>query len=161
MKRFAIAAAILAILAAFGFWWFSPTQVIKRRTKSLLSTLTIESGSGKITRQMGTYSLGKLLAPRVQLETPTIDEANGTFDRAEMESAFSWLCNQARQTHFKLTRLQSIEVTGENAQVTLTLNGLVELPTYRPADGNYFVTFDWEKTADGWQLTHATWEKTP
>jgi hypothetical protein len=140
MKRLSIAAVILAIFAAFGLWWFSPTQVVKRRTQSLLSILTIDSGSGKITRQMGAYSLNKLLAPRVQLETPTIDEANGTFDRAEMESAFSWLCQQAKQ---------------------LTLNGLVELPTYRPVDGNFFVTFDWKKSDDGWQLTHAKWEETP
>ena len=161
MKRATLAAAVVGILVASGFWWFSPTQVIKRQTKSLLDILTIEKSSGKVSRQMGTQSLSQFLAPQVELETPTIEESNGTFERADVESAFAWLCNQAKQTHFKLTELQSITTSGNQAQVRLKLDGLVELPTYRPVDGNFFVTFNWLKTAEGWQLTYAKWEQTP
>ncbi len=162
MKRI-IPAAIIAVLICivFGYWWSSTTQVLKRRTQSLLSTMTLESGNGRVTRQMGVYSLEKLLAPQVELISPTIDEANGTFDRDEMKSAYSWLCNNSRQTHFKLNEIESVSVTGETAQVTLTLNGLVELPSYRPVDGNFFVTFEWKKSDDGWQLTRAKWDKIP
>jgi hypothetical protein len=162
MKRIIPAAVIAAvILAIFGYWWSSPTQVLKRRTKSLLSTLTLESGNGKITRQMGAYSLGKLLAQQVELITPTIDEANGTFERAEMESAYAWLCSNSKKTSFKINEFESVSVTGATAQVTFTLDGLVELPSYRPVDGTFFVTFDWEKSDNGWQLTRAKWDKTP
>ncbi len=94
---------------------------------------------------MGAYSLNALLAAQVELETPTIKEANGSFEREELESAFSWLCDQAKQTRFKLEKIRSITITGDKAQVELTLTGLVELPTYRPADGKFDVTFDWEK----------------
>ena len=145
MKRLAIPLAVAGLLAVFGVWWFSPTQVLKRRTKSLLTTLTLDGGSGKVGRQMAVYSLNALLAAQVGLDNPTIKEANGTFERAELESAFSWLCEQAKQTRFKLGKFQSVTVTGDTSQVTLTLSGLVELPTYRPADGNFDVTFDWRK----------------
>ncbi|NJM37151.1 MAG: DUF4440 domain-containing protein [Akkermansiaceae bacterium] len=162
MKRI-IPAAIVAvvILVAFGYWWSSDTQALKRRTQSLLSTLTLESGSGKVTRQMGVYSLEKLLEQQVELITPTVDQANGTFDRGEMKSAYSWLCNQSNQTRFTLKEIESVSVTGETAQVTFTLNGLVELPSYRPVDGNFSVTFDWRKSEAGWQLTRAKWDKIP
>ena len=40
MRRLAIYSVILAILAGLGYWWFSAEQVLKRRTESLLATLT-------------------------------------------------------------------------------------------------------------------------
>ncbi len=161
MKRLVISLIVIAILGGFGAWWFSDTQVLKRRTQSLLITLTLDSGTGKVGRQMGAYSLNALLASEVALDTPTIKEANGTFQRDELEAIFSWLCNQAKETRFVLLDLRSVTVNGDKATVDLTLSGLVVLPNYRPADGKYDVTFDWQKDQDGWRLNHATWKQVP
>lgn len=161
MKRLVISLLILAALAGLGYWWFSDTQVLKRRTQSLLSTLTLDSGQGKVGRQMGAYSLNALLAGQVKLDTPTIKQANGTFDRSELESAYSWLCNQAKETSFKLKRIRSVTVTGDQATVELTLTGLVVLPQYRPVDGTFDVTYQWRKEKDGWRLTSASWTQVP
>ena len=161
MKRLIISLSILALLAALGFWWFTDTQVLKRRTQSLLNTLTLDSGKGKVGRQMGAYSLNALLATQVRLDTPTIREANGMFERDELEGAYTWLCNQAKETRFELQDFRSVTVNGDRAKVELTLLGLVVLPQYRPADGNYGVTFDWQKEEDGWRLTQATWNTVP
>ncbi len=161
MKRLVISSIVLAILAGLAAWWFSDTQVLKRRTQSLLTTLTLDSGAGKVSRQMGSYSLNALLASEVALDTPTIKEANGTFQREELESLFSWLCNQAKETRFKLQDLRNVAINGDKATVNLTLIGLVVLPNYRPADGTYDVTFDWQKEKDGWRLTRASWKQLP
>ena len=161
MKRLVISAVVIAILAGLSVWWFSDTQVLKRRTQSLLTTLTLDSGTGKVGRQMGSYTLNSLLASEVSLDTPTIKEANGSFQRDELESFFSWLCNQAKETRFTLQDFHSVTVTGDKATVKLTLVGLVVLPNYRPADGTYDVTFDWQKEKDGWRLNHATWKQLP
>lgn len=157
MKRLAPPLLILVLLGAFAFWWYSPVQVLKRRTVSLLETLTLESGSGNGRRQLATYSLNALLASEVELETPSISEANGTFARSEMESAFIWLCRQARETRFDLERFHSVRVSGDHADVAFSLNALVELPRYRPADGRYEVTFQWQREKDGWRLVSAKW----
>jgi hypothetical protein len=159
MKRFILPLVVAGLLVAFGVWWSSPAQVVKRRTQSLLATLTLDGGSGKVGRQMAVYSLNALLAPRIELENPTIREASGSFERPELESAFSWLCEQAKQTRFKAEKFHSISVSGDEAQVRFTLTGLVELPTYRPADGKYDATFDWEKEKDGWRLARASWQE--
>ena len=159
MKRFGLPVFILALLGAFAFWWFSPVQVLKRRTETLLRTLTLESGSGKAARQMGVYSLNALLATEVELSNPTIQEANGTFERSEMESAFSWLCEQAKETRFELGDFHSVKIDGEQADVAFSLEALVALPTYRPADGRYEVTFHWVRESDTWRLGRATWAK--
>ncbi|RYD17479.1 MAG: hypothetical protein EOP88_26365 [Verrucomicrobiaceae bacterium] len=161
MKRPAILALVAVILIALGVWWFSPTQVLKRKSLSLLSTLTMESGVGAVSRQAGAYSLNGLLAKEIELDTPTIKEANGTFERSELESAYAWLSNQAKQTRFELKDLKSITINGNEAVVDLILEGLVELPTYRPADGTYDVIFNWRKEEDGWRLYRATWTQAP
>ncbi len=157
MKRLIISAAALLVLAAFLFWWFSPTQVLKRRTLSLLETLTMDAGTGKSTRQLGAYSLNVLLAREVELSTPTIDQANGTFERSELESAFSWLCQQAKHTRFELDEFRSVNISGDRGEVLFSLDALVELPTYRPVDGNFGVTFRWQREEDTWRLTGAEW----
>ena len=159
MKRLVPVLVVVALLGAFGFWWFSPVQVVKRRTQTLLETLTLDASAGRPVRQMGVYSLNALLSTEVALNTPTIPEANGVFERSEMESAFSWLCQHARQTRFKAKEFHHIRVAGDEAQVDFLLEGLVELPSYRPADGFYEVTFRWRMEEGSWRLARADWRE--
>jgi hypothetical protein len=161
MKRIGLPIVILAVLGAFLFWWFSPVQVVKRRTHTLLETLTMESGSGKVARQTGLYPLNALLAEEVELVAPSIPEADGTFGRDEMESAYSWLAGQAKQTRFKLLEIHSIKVEGRRADVSFSLEALVELPNSRPADGRYEVVFHWLDDERSWRLSKAEWNLRP
>ncbi len=157
MKGLALLVLCLGLLAGLASWWYSPGQVVKRRTHTLLETLTLEAGSGTAVRQMGVYSLGALLADDVELETPSIQEAQGTFPRSEMESAFSSLCEHAKQTRFQLENIRSLKIDGDHADLTANLHALVELPTYRPVDGRFEVVFHWQRDKDRtWQLARAS-----
>lgn len=158
MKRLRIFIIPAVVLSVFGIWWFSPTQVLKRRTLSLLETLTLEETRGRAGLQLGAYSLNSLLAKEVELETPTLAEANGQFDRTEMEAAYGWLCSQAKKSHFTLKEFRSITIDGDLGQVDLTVDALVELLMVRPADGNYVVEFRWQKSEEGWRLSRAKWD---
>ena len=157
MKRLAPTVFVVALLGALAFWWFSPVQVVKRRTATLLEVLTLEPGSGRSGRQLGAYSLNALLAREIELKSGSISEANGTFDRSELESAYSWLCGQAEQSGFTLERFHSVVVEGDQATVECSITALVELPNDRPADGTYEVTFRWIREEDAWRLAGATW----
>lgn len=159
MKRLAPLIVIIALLAAIGFWWFSPIQVLKRRTENLLNTLTLKSGTGKAMRQMGVYSLSAMLAEEVELKSSSITEANGVLPRSEMESAYSWLCEQATQTHFELVKFKSLKSDGHTGDVTFLVKALVELPLRRPADGIYQVSFHWQHGDGGWLLERAEWQE--
>ncbi|MBC8127363.1 MAG: hypothetical protein H8M99_09515 [Gloeobacteraceae cyanobacterium ES-bin-144] len=157
MKRIALIATILILIGGLLVWWFTPEQILKRRTESLLDTLTLKSSSSKTSRQVGAYSLDGLLADEVVLESTTITEANGTFDRSEIQSAFSALCEHANQTQFELQKFQSITIRGDEADVVFSLKALVELPSSRPVDGRFNVTYHWKHGNKGWQLTRANW----
>ncbi len=157
MKRPLLLALAAVVLIGMGIWWFSPTQVVKRRTLGLLNTVTLEEGSGRATRNMGVYSLNSYLAPRVRLEIPSVNQADGTFDRADLEAGFSSMANQAKQAKFEVKEILDITVEGDKGSVTLLLDVLVEFPNYRPADGTYEVIFDWRRGDDGWRLNRAKW----
>lgn len=157
MRRVWIYLVILLILAGFALWWFLPTQVLKRRTTLLLETLTLDSSATQGSRRLAVYSLNALLACEVRLETPTIEEANGTFERAELESAFNWLCGEAKQTRFELLDFESVTVSGDTGEVACLLEALVELPTVRPADGIYQVRFSWRREDETWRVERAVW----
>ena len=160
MKRLIPVVAILVVLLLAAAWWFSPRQIIKRRTLTLLETLTMEADQGRSGRQLGTYSLNALLAPEVELKTPTIEEANGTFDRSELESAYSWLSSHAKETRFRHESFGSVTTNGDMGTVVFTLEALVELADRRPVDGRFEVTFHWQRDDHGkWLLASAIWDQ--
>jgi len=159
MKRLVIATLSVVISGALGIWWFSPTEVLERRTHKLLEILTFDAASGKGARQMGVYSFNALLADEVKLTARSIAEANGTFQRSELEAAYSWLGAQAKQSFFKLEEIDSIEFGGDQATVRFRLEALVELPSYRPADRHFRVIFKWVNNDEGWRLREAEWDK--
>jgi len=159
MKRLGLPIFIAALLGAFLFWWFSPVQIIKRKTKTLLETLTLQASTGAATRQLGVYSLHALLADEVTLEGPAIREANGSFDRSQLESAYSWLCQQAKHSQFDLISFHSVKIDDQSAEVRFALQAVVELPAYRPADGPYEAIFYWQRDDNGWRLSSATWSE--
>lgn len=161
MRRLALPLVILALLAGFAVWWYQPVQVLKRRTRSLLTTLTLQRDDDKRARQMGVYALNGLLASQVEFEAPpTLDQATGTFERSEVESAYAWLCDQAKVTRFKLRQFHAVTVTGDQADVTCLLDALVELPASRPVDGRFECAFHWQLEHETWHLTRAAWAET-
>ncbi len=157
MKRILIPLVSAVILAAFFGWWLSPGEVVKRRTKSLMNTLTIGEGSGAATRHAGNFSLERLIAERLALETPVYEEASGEYDRTQITSGFSAMAGQAKFTKFRVEEFHSITFAGEEALVSATVEAVVALQEYRPLDGLYEVEFVWTHGDDGWRLSRMKW----
>ena len=157
MKKILIPIAVL-LLVGFFVWFLSPVQVVKRRTNKLMNTLTLEQGSGGTGRQFNIMALGNLLAQSVTLETPTIEQADGDHSRDALTSGFAWIAGQNGSfTKFEVVEFHTVTVDGDRAKVSATVEGVVALSTYRPADGLYEVEFDWNREDDGWRLTRAKW----
>lgn len=161
MRRFAFFAAVAVILAGFLFWWFSPGQVVKRRTKNLIDLANLEAGTAPASRALGSFTLTKLLDDPVALSVPSVDEANGTFARDELEAGYQWFCRSAKESRVRVTGFDDISVAGDEATVRATLDAQVMLPTYRPSDGPVRATFEWRKRDDGWRLVRLVWENAP
>ena len=156
MKRIFVIAAAVLVIGGFFIWWLSPAQVLKRQTEKLLSALTLVEGRNKAMGQMGVFSLNSMITKELELESPT-EQANGTFDRETVESGFSYLSSQAEFTKFDVREFQSVLVEGDRATVTALIEGVVALSNFRPVDGLYQVTLNWNREDDGWRLSKAKW----
>jgi len=44
------------------------------------------------------------------------------------------------------------------ANVTIEVEGFMQLPSYRPVDGHYDVTISWFESDDGWRFDKIVWE---
>ncbi|BCU77507.1 hypothetical protein [Luteolibacter sp. LG18] len=152
---------LVLLLALTGglFWWFSPEQVVKRRTKELLGVFTLAPGTSKANRELGALKLTGLIGPRLEVDVPEAPDASGSFGRADVESGFHALCGMAKETRFSIQKFNSITLTNDQATVSATLDALVDLNSYRPADGPGEATFVWNKTKDGWQVTTIVWRE--
>lgn len=146
----AVAAAVLCLV-----WWFSPDQVVERRTRSLFRVLTLHAGTGIPARLAGMGSLDTMLADEVLIAHDALPEAEGTMDRAQIQEAFAWLCRQAKRTRFEVAGIESIVVDGASARVELELEILVELPDRRLLEGRRPVALGWRLVEDRWVLERA------
>ena len=158
MKKLIAIVVLIAALIPLGMWWFSPERVIKGQTKHLMEVLTLSSGTGGVMRQAKVFSMNAMLAPEVTLTIPDIADANGTFDKQEMESAFSWICQNAKKSEFRVTEFTDVAIDGDRAKVSFTAEGFLELGVGRPADGKFDVTIHWKKAGDGWRYDAVSWK---
>lgn len=151
--------AAFAPLVPLGMWWFSPEQAVMRRTNHLMEILTLSGVPGEPMRQAKVYSMNALLAPEVELVVPDVPDANGSFDKEELEAAFSWICQNAKRSSFDVVAFRDVDVTGDTATVRCLTEGYMELSTGRPADGRFEVTVVWKKGGDGWRYDKIAWKK--
>lgn len=152
MKRPLLLAIIIAlVLIPLGMWWFSPEQVLKRRTEHLMDVMTISDGTGRPLRQAKVFSMNGLMADQVTISSREIPDANGTFDKQEMESAFSWICQNAKESKMRIVSFGDIEVHDESAKVEVMVDAGMDLSGTRSVSGYYFLTIDWIKKGDGWR----------
>jgi hypothetical protein len=157
MKKSWIALIAAALLIPLGVWWFSPEQVVMRRTKHLMEVISLSEGAGRPLRQAKVFSMNAMLAPEVELVIPEISDANGTFEKAEMESAFSWICQNAKHSRFDVAAFRDVDVDGDTATVNFLAEGYLELGSGRPADGAFDVTIVWKKGGDVWRYDKVVW----
>lgn len=158
MKRIILAILLLATAAGAAWWWFLPEQVLKRRTISLLETLTLSAGEGISSRQMKVYSLHALLAEQVVLANPRVQEANGEWQRADVEAAFSAVCQHAKMTQFDLLEIREFIHEGDKVTMQITLDAKVEMPEILVVNGKHHAKLIWTLHEQGWLLESSQWQ---
>lgn len=158
MKKLLIFIGVLIVAIPLVMWWTSPGQQVKRKTKHLMDVLSLAEGAGGPLRQAKVFSMNGILANEVKVSAPEIDDANGFFDKQEMESIFSWICQNAKGSDFQIVEYQSVEVSGEEAEAVVLVDGYMEVAGYRPVDGSYKATISWRKGEGGWRFYEVIWE---
>lgn len=152
-----IAGALLLLLIPLGMWWFSEDRVVKRRADHLMDILTISADTGGVMRYAKALSINGVLAPQFEIESSTVQQANGAFPSRKIESAYSWICSNTRESEFEITEFREVKIEGNRATVIATVEGFIDIKGNRPVDGTSDVTLYFQKTDGSWLLTKVIW----
>lgn len=162
MKRLLIPAALLA-LGAFAFWWFSPTQVLKRRTAAFIDTANVPAKMSDIGRGARGRNLAEYLAERIRVDSPDDleDEVGREFTRDRAAATYSMVASYCREISITDLSFSGVEIDGDQALVRFTTDTIVDLPNRRPVDGVITVESHWRKTDGDWLLEAFEWTESP
>lgn len=153
----------IALLALGLFvWWYSRTpRVLARKIDSLIETLHVDPATTRSSRLIKSSSIGKYFDEQVELTSP-IDEANGNFSPADLNSGFRFLTENAREITIERKGDISCEVDGKHATQQFQIDAKVSFSRWlKNLDGRYAVTVHWRKTEQGWKIHSNDWKEIP
>ena len=160
MKRLAIPVGIL-VLAGLAFWWFSPTQVLKRRTAAFIDTANVPVAMSDLGRSARGKHVSDYLANRISVKSPEAlaEEVGREFTRDEAAGLYSGVARYCKEISITDLEFEAVEVDGDVASVRFTADTIVDLPNRRPVDGLITANSFWRKTDNGWLLESFEWSE--
>ena len=153
---------IIAFVLALGFaaWWNSSVQVVKRRTKSLMTVLTIPASEQEATRKIRSMELDRFLDDSVQLSAKDIPGFEDTLNRDEINDGFIYFCQRATSCDFSVKKFQSVETTGKEARLKALVSVRLNIPGGDcGVSGTHEDTLVWRHKNDAWKLKFAELHK--
>jgi hypothetical protein len=132
--------------------WYSPREVVKRRVDRLLGVMSFEKGESRMARQGGVYGLSALLGAEVELACEDHPEANGLFDKRQLEEAYTWLVGHVELSQWERVSFESVKEVKQFFEVVVVVDGEIRLADSKPMDGRYRVFLVWEKDDAGWYM---------
>jgi hypothetical protein len=152
VKRLLIGIAVAAAIAGFAVWWFSPTQVLKRRTRALLDTVSVAADSGRIARGIQASGIDGFLAKNVKLEVPD-EEASGSWSRDGVGAGFRYVATECDFTRFELGSIESLVIGEDTATLDCWVDAEVQVDKRTRVSGRYRTEFAWKKDEGRWRIT--------
>ena len=163
VRRYAIILGVIAALVLFGLWWFSAEQVVKRRVTSLFETAEVPesmASPGRLAR--GTH-VAKYVADRVRVRPPTDARLPISLavpiSRDNVSQYYSATAKYARSITFEDLTFKTVEIIDDEAKVSFSIDGIVDLPSRRPVDGILHVESVWRKIEGDWLLVEFSWQE--
>lgn len=160
MRRLIIPVAVL-VLGILAFWWFSPTQVLKRHTSGFIETANVPPRMSDIGRSARGRNLEKYFAPVIRVDSPEdlAEEVGSEFTRERAVILYSSVARYCREISIAAPSFESVEIDGDLATVLFTADALVDLPNRRPVDGLIRVESEWRKVDGDWLLEAFRWSE--
>ena len=162
MKKPIIAGAVIfAAVTAFLVWWFSDTQVIKRRTSLLAETLTISEPDSNPARALKSQKFAELLAKNFS-GNADLARYSGNISRDEAISGHQYLSHSVKSSSLTLSDFKIISLESSTAQVSATFSLSITTKNGETDSETSATSLVWIKNDSGkWQLSSATLEPRP
>ena len=143
----------LAIMTAFLVWWFSPSQVVKRQTNTVIKCLDIPETATKTYRALKTTSFSNLLANTV---TCHVDIANYQRDlgHAQLVESHQLYAYHVDWASAKASNIKVSIIDDQHATTQADLNFTISSKKMAASSEIIALNLSWQKNDAGkWQLT--------
>jgi hypothetical protein len=159
-RRLAIFALLGVALLAFLGWWYSPTQILKRRCDSFLDVISLSEHQEPAGRQVQALRLGDYLDRRVAISGSELsEEIDSPMSRGDVQAIFSAVGDACTFIAITERQYESIVIVGDDATVQV----LVKLAIGHPEgaarfDGTHRLLLSWRREKNAWVLAKVEWE---
>lgn len=152
--------ALLA-LGLFAWWYYQTPRVLARKIDSLITTLNFDPSTTRSSRLIKSSSIGKYFDEQVEITSP-IDDANGNFSPADLNSGYGFLTESAREILIQRVGEITSEIDEEHATQQFDVYAKVSVSRWlKNLDGRYVVTVHWRKTEQGWKIHSSDCKEIP
>ena len=154
MSKFTVTVLFaLAIITAFSVWWFSPSQVVKRQTNTVIKCLDIPETATKTYRALKTTSFSNLLANRVTCHVDIAGyQKDLTHDQlVESHQLYAYHVDWASA---KASNIKVSIIDDQHATTQADLNFTISSKKVAASSEIIALNLSWQKNDAGkWQLT--------
>lgn len=155
-KPLIVAAAVFALVIGLLAWWFSDTQVIKRRTTELTEIFTIKADDGKASRISKNQNLGELL-DRTFSCTIDLENYNGGHRRDDLIAAHLYLGQVCESSAVRVGAINITGQTNNSATVEAEFSVSVRMKGGKSYSESAPAALVWSKNENGqWRLSEVT-----
>lgn len=165
MRRLLVPLLVILTLSGVFFWWWTrPEKVVARRTAALFEAANVPADSGDLARSTRGPALEGFLAPKISFEGPegATDEIGGAQSRDSIVAMYSGLAKYCRSATIQDLQIESVTVSGDEAQVIAKADAIIDLPNdERPVDGIQNFDLTWKKIDGKWLMAKAKWSESP
>jgi hypothetical protein len=153
MKKSLVITTIAFVLTiGFFVWWFSDTQVIKRRTTDLTEVFTIKADNGKAARITKNQALGELVDKDFSC-TIDLENYNGEHGKDELLEVHLYLGQACESSAVRVGDIEIVSITDGRAEVKSDFSISVRIKGGKSYSESAPATLIWTKSNnDSWKL---------
>ena len=135
--------------------------MLERRLDKFIETLSFDKSTTRASRLVKSTTIGQYFDQQVEITSP-IDEATGNFSPEDLNSAYSYLCENAQEIVIERAAELRTEINGDHATQKFEADVNVAISRWlKGLNGRYHVTIHWRKSEEGWKIHSTAWQEMP
>lgn len=152
-SRVAMLISLVAIIIVL-VWWFSPSQIIKRQTQTIVQCLDIPETATKTYRALKTNSFSNLLAKNVSCRVD-IAEYKSKFSRDQLIESHQMYAYNVASAVAEASNIKVHIIDDKNARANTDIYFAITSKKIAAISEKIELNLDWKKTDTGkWRLTN-------
>lgn len=162
-RRVIVITAMLALIA-FGAWWFSPAERIKRRVHAMIDAAAVPATMGNLSRSTRGHDVAKFFAPSLEIVSSDSlrDDVPAEIRRDEAASLYAGVARHVREVSLVDPEITRLDIAGDSAEVDFIVDAIVQLSNRRPIDGMLHTRTRWTRDPEhGWVMARIEWVESP